>query len=300
MIKITAFTEDPVSITHTRIGNILFQVATCLALAWKHNIYPTFPNINDKFSNEYDEYKRTLFRNLNYDLITHDNHIYEELFQYRGIYQFDKIPINIQKDTVIKGYFQSHKYFDEFRDKLLQIFSIDDVTFNYIKTKYPILIDNNIIKICIHARRGDYINHGISLSIDYYKKALQILNNNLNNNNPYKIDNNAIKYLIFTDDINWAKGEPLFNSDNFIVIDDEKDYVHLWMMTLCDHYILANSTFSWWGCYLSHNNNYKAIYPNSWFNVMRKSGRETKEEFNNKNKLRQHDFLLNKWIGISF
>lgn len=291
MIKITAQTEDPVSITHTRIGNILFQVATCLALAWEHNIYPTFPNINNKFSNEYDEYKRTLFRNLNYDSLSDDNNIYEELFQYRGIYQFDKIPINIQKNTIIKGFFQSHKYFDSFREKLLRIFSIDDVTLHYIKTKYPILMDNKIIKICIHARRGDYINHGISLSINYYKKALQILNDNLNNNS-------LIKYFIFTDDINWAKGEPLFNNDNFVIVDYEKDYIHLWMMTLCDHYIMANSTFSWWGCYLSHNDNNIAIYPNSWFNVMRKSGRETKEEFKNKNKLRQRDFLLDKWIGI--
>jgi hypothetical protein len=44
-----------------------------------------------------------------------------------------------------------------------------------------------------------------------------------------------------------------------------KDYEEMYIMSLCDWCIIANSTFSWWGAYLKEADTHKVIYPKRWF-----------------------------------
>ena len=95
------------------------------------------------------------------------------------------------------------------------------------------------------------------VSIDFYYKAIEYLENKLNDN---------ITYLVFSDDIKWCKEN--FNKKKFVFIDGEesdKDYLELYLMSLCKNFIIPNSTFSWWGCYLSKNKNKIIISPKLWF-----------------------------------
>ena len=80
--------------------------------------------------------------------------------------------------------------------------------------------------------------------------------------------NNCDNFLIFSDDIVWCKNN--FVGDKFIFIEGEEDYIDLWLMSLCNHNIIANSSFSWWGAWLNKNNNKTVIAPKNWFGPNKK------------------------------
>ena len=86
----------------------------------------------------------------------------------------------------------------------------------------------------------------------YYEEAL----------NQFDSDRQVI---IFSDDTDWCKQQPLFEGDRFLVCEGGGPYTDLYMMSKCDDFIIANSTFSWWGAWLSHNEDKLVIYPDRWF-----------------------------------
>ena len=111
----------------------------------------------------------------------------------------------------------------------------------------------------IHVRRGDYVklkhfHHNVPVA--YYKKCYDEL---------YLTDEN-IQYVVFSDDIPYCRKE--FNSflpKDTIYIANEKDYIELHMMKYFDIYVIANSTFSWWGAYNSYSNGDEIVYmPYKW------------------------------------
>ena len=71
------------------------------------------------------------------------------------------------------------------------------------------------------------------------------------------------KYLVFSDDIEWCKTQ--FVGDKFIFIEQEKDYVELFLQSKCNHNIISSSSFSWWGAYLNNKENRKIVGPKQWF-----------------------------------
>jgi len=66
--------------------------------------------------------------------------------------------------------------------------------------------------------------------------------------------------LIFSDDLNWCREN--FIGERFVFV-DEIDYISLYLMSKMKYHICANSTFSWWGAWLSEND--EAIVPKEWF-----------------------------------
>ena len=90
--------------------------------------------------------------------------------------------------------------------------------------------------------------------MDYYEKCL----------NKFESDRTVI---IFSDDPDWCKEQDLFEDDRFLVAEGNDSYTDLCLMSLCTDFIIANSTFSWWGAWLSKSMN-KTVYtpdPEIWF-----------------------------------
>lgn len=100
--------------------------------------------------------------------------------------------------------------------------------------------------VAIHVRRGDYLlpqhNHFCKLDVSYYNEALQNFTDNLE----------RYHFVIFSNDIQWCK-ENLIEGDSVTFIEPGSDYVDLILMSLCDHFITANSSYSWWAAYKSKN-----------------------------------------------
>lgn len=110
----------------------------------------------------------------------------------------------------------------------------------------------------IHVRRGDYLNEGnkvYALDNEYYSKGLMYLN---------KID--TIKNIyVFSDDIEWCKGQGWTSHKRFIYIDDPDELKTLYMMSQCtEGAIISNSTFSTWGVLLGTSTNRVIVYPSKW------------------------------------
>lgn len=149
-------------------------------------------------------------------------------------------PIPYKPNLNLSGYFQSEKYFEDCQD-LIQNLLTPTLGFD-IKWDYT----------SIHVRRGDYVNlkkEFTQLDMNYYHKAMQLTKTQ--------------KYLVFSDDIIWCKKQ--FIGDEFIFSEGKSPVEDLALMLCCEHNIIANSSFSWWGAYLNKNPSKIVIAPSTWF-----------------------------------
>ena len=79
----------------------------------------------------------------------------------------------------------------------------------------------------------------------------------------------------FSDDPTWCKEHELFEDDRFMVSEGNDQYIDMCLMTMCDGHIIANSSFSWWGAWLSKSR--KVIAPSGWFEGSNNSHLDTKD-----------------------
>lgn len=267
------------------LGNQMFQYAIGRAVQLKHNTalkadltwfnetetkshekpqLNIFPNINLKTAdrNELFVFKRkTVFGSKHFFNIIRCIKKYSKLLE--PSFEFDPtILLNTSKNCYLSGYWQSEKYFLHIRDTLLYDFSFPKNNSNQNKK----IIDQIRVRnsISVHIRRGDYIsdptnskNHGF-IGVKYYQKALDFL--------VKKIEDPII--VIFSDDINWVMNNLVVNTPKIFVDWNTGDnsIFDMYLMSLCKHNIIANSSFSWWAAWLNQNPQKIVIAPGRWFN----------------------------------
>jgi hypothetical protein len=172
---------------------------------------------------------------------------------------FHKEFYSYPKNLYLNGFWQSEKYFEPVKELLVKEFSLKE------KLHDANAELGNKINTCnsasLHVRRGDYVTnketqayHGVC-SIEYYQKAIAYL----------KIKGEIDHLFVFSDDVDWAKGN--LKSDIAITVIDLNNpgYLDMYLMSLCKHNIIANSSFSWWGAWLNQNSDKIVIAPNKWF-----------------------------------
>lgn len=241
---------------HPSLGNILFLSSAVLALAWDNNTDATFPSLKNDYDYWGDDHKKTILRNLSIESIQIKN-------QYMGhtnidVFLYEQLPYS--DGLEITGYFLSYKYFHKYRDRILKTFEIDENTKSYINKKYDNLLNENTISV--HIRRGDFSKDKkdicYRLSHIYYKNAINFILTKISNPT-------FVLFMEHNDDKVWCKKYIIseFPNNKFTIINGEKDYVDIYLMSLCKYNIIANSTFSWWGAYLNKNQNI-IIYPKNW------------------------------------
>lgn len=229
-----------------RLGNQLFQLMAAISLAEKNDDSFIFPkwkyekyfNLKDCFC---DNIKPTK--------------IYKE-----NKFSYEEINISSKNEIYdIVGYFQSWKYFDNYKHFLIGLFTPN------------ISIERNEYT-SLHVRRGDYVslgNYYNQLTLEnYYNKAMSIVNSD--------------KYIIVSDDIDWCK--KIFAGNKFIFSESKDEINDLALMISCKNNIIANSSFSWMGAYLNPNPEKIVVAPNNWF--------AKNSEHNTK------DLLPNDWIKV--
>ncbi|MGI0075524.1 MAG: alpha-1,2-fucosyltransferase, partial [Nitrosotalea sp.] len=149
-------------------------------------------------------------------------------------------PIPYRPNLNIEGFFQSEKYFIKSQDIIQSLLTP--------KIGFPIQWGYT----SIHVRRGDYLNlqrEYNQLEMDYYTKSMQMVSSQ--------------HYLVFSDDIAWCKAN--FHGENIKFSEGKSPTEDLALMLSCEHNIIANSSFSWWGAYLNKNPSKMVIAPQRWF-----------------------------------
>tara|TARA_R110002096_G_scaffold152824_20_gene316258 strand:- start:13082 stop:13957 length:876 start_codon:yes stop_codon:yes gene_type:complete len=176
-------------------------------------------------------------------------------------FQFDNAAVNKLGAVYFDGYWQSEKYFSSYRADLLEHFSLK-VPVHAKSKEYQQKIQTKQA-VSVHIRRGDYVTntranevHGLC-SLEYYRKAVSFIQER----------EAQLHFFIFSDDLKWAK-ENLGFIDNVTFVEletDALDHEEMWLMSQCQHNIIANSSFSWWGAWLNENPNKMVIAPKQWF-----------------------------------
>jgi hypothetical protein len=230
------------------LGNMLFQIATTYSLSLRDNKeFFCDSNMTIIPHHHYSHYKDNIFRKIKFknNVEDLDSFYSENGFNYNPIPKFTG---NVR----LRGYFQSEKYFLDYRNEILDLFEPNEET--KIKIDDFFSEFSNKRTCSIHVRRGDYVgiqNYHCLQEIDYYKKSIEMIG----------IDTT---FLIFSDDIDWCKDNFYF-LDNKIFITGFSDHEQLYLMSICNDNIIANSTFSWWGAWMNKNDNKKVISPKKWF-----------------------------------
>jgi hypothetical protein len=236
-----------------RLANQMFQYAAVKGIAanrgFNYCVPPSKFKSNDDEWNEHQlfvPFELTDLNPLQVQYIDSNRPIVREEF-----YHFDENLFNNCPDFVsLFGFFQSEKYFKHIRKDILKDFTFTE---DYLEPCKKMLMDVTN-PIALHIRRSDYVNysHHPICDINYYKEALTHFG-------PER------EVIIFSDDPEWCLDESTFDNDRFLVSQTNDQYLDLCMMSLCSDFIIANSSFSWWGAWLSTSKNKKVIAPKTWF-----------------------------------
>ncbi len=263
-----------------RLGNQMFQYATLLGVAHKANCIPGIPLTNqsikpegclDKFTQQWIPYKLDLLDG--FDLKIKDSSIFKvNHHKEESFHHFDNSFFSIEDNTNIKGYFQTEKYFKHIESTIKDVFTFKP---EIIQQASSILDQIPRNKVSLHFRRGDYLGdqHLFPvLDLNYYQKAIN------------EFTDKDYNFVILSDDINWCK-KSLGEDKRILYIENTNQFIDMCIMTMCDHNIIANSTFSWWGAWLNSNPNKKVIAPDTWFGP-------------GLNHLNTEDIVPHNWIKI--
>ena len=233
---------------HSGLGNVLYLIASTYGIAYKNKLLVYIP-LDDFFLKWGEKYKKSILRNVEIEKRTGNAKKIYEIKIKKNTY----FSTNCGNNSELVGYFQSYKYFVDIQQIICDLFSIDNNTNKYITEKYKKIFDDTTVSI--HVRRSDFCTIGVAVDVSYYQKAIKYVKSHTGESN--------IKFIVFSDDIEWCK--KYFSGSEYYFMENEDDYVDLYTMSLCDHNIIANSTFSWWGAFLNKNNNKIVLYPKDWF-----------------------------------
>lgn len=173
------------------------------------------------------------------------------------------------KDLFLYGYWQTEKYFADYREELLPMLE-PSYTLSADCVALINRIKENERSVAVHVRRGDYVGLGICLGKEYYEKAIAYVSERVPD----------ARFLVFSDDKQYA--DELFQSlgvdyemVSYEVVNPTLD--DFFVMKACRHDIIANSSFSWWAAWTNthqqkivvcpQQKNPDDFYPESWIRI---------------------------------
>jgi len=246
------------------IGNQLFQIAFAYAMSKKFNMQLLFEklDIHDCVQGSHpSKYYSSLFEKLEFvEKLEITEYAREQAWEHNLFTENQIQALVNDRNCVIKtsGFFQSEKYFKEYSEEIKALFTPSIGVIQYLEkhtdifTKYPELKECHDYCL-IGIRRGDYIVRSEfhnPCGKTYYNEAIRRMNKEC--------------YYIVSDDMNWVKKNYSGPQYRYLEIDD--DLIKLLTLTLFKNYIISNSSYYWWGSYLSIHKDIRIIAPDKWIN----------------------------------
>ena len=236
-----------------RFANQMFQYAAIKGIADKHRYewcIPPGPTTPAAFTDEFIQHKLFLAFEL-YSLkavqLISAPHRQEASHTFDS-YLFDNCGDHVSLD----GHFQSESYFRHIADDIHHDFTWKQRVIEPCRTLFQRLVPGGTA-ISLHVRRTDHLlrpDYRPVLPLSYYDQALACFDSHL-------------PVMIFSDDPEWCRQQPLFSGSRFVFPGVGDNISDLCLMSLCRFHIIANSTFSWWGAWLSRPEH--VVASNLWF-----------------------------------
>jgi hypothetical protein len=227
-----------------RIGNQMFQLAHAFAQARTHNRQFVAP----AEETDTQPYVDTVYRHIDFAL-QHTQDIaaayVETAFSYTPAQPAEGKP------TVFLGFCQSSKFFHPHEAAVKELFGPTPEFVAKCAQDYPEVLDPECV--AINVRRGDYLtqseNHPV-VTLDYIYSALT----HIPARGPV---------LVVSDDIPWCREN--IQLPGKVTFVNYVTWEALWLLALCKHFVISNSTFSWWGAYLGEKPGSIVVAPSTWF-----------------------------------
>ena len=171
------------------------------------------------------------------------------------------LPDKTSHSVYMMGVFQNAEMVETVRDEVLKAFMfqpfIDRHNLDLMKEV------QSCQSVAIHVRKGkDYMSriwYQQTCPIAYYQKAIKLIEEKIKDP----------RFYVFTDNSEWVKEN--FRDFEYILVQGNPvagygSHYDMQLMSLCQHNILSNSTYSWWGAFLNRNPNKIVVLPDIWFN----------------------------------
>ena len=255
-----------------QFGNQLFQIATAYAYALDYDLTLTIPDLVHKRKDNIPYNANKLFLNK----INSFTPKPPQLIWKERPFKYGKIPK--VSSIELKGYFQSEKYFIHRRKEILDLFEPSPSLKKVILEKYPIL-ESNALVVGIQVR--DYRKESPdgssypTLTRNYYEQAITYF------------PQDTI-FLISSNNPTYAKSCLDGLHQNLIYLKGEDYIEEFYTLTLCNSFIISNSTFGWWASWLSTHPDKLVIAPYTWFS------------YPLNNETMRKDLLPPQYIAIAF
>lgn len=160
--------------------------------------------------------------------------------------------------VVTMGRFMIPTYYNDIKAILQKEFEPKQPILNVNKGLYQQICTTQ--SVCVHIRRGDYLSDAFKKDFfvcdeEYFRRAISLMSEKVNNPT----------FVFFSDDVDWVKATFHIEAPCMYERSDDPSWEALRLMYSCKHFIISNSTFSWWAQYLCRNENKIVISPNRWF-----------------------------------
>ena len=172
------------------------------------------------------------------------------------LHRYPPIGNSLFKDICIDGLWNDPRYFSDIRDELLHDLRLKEkLQGNNLELLNEI---ERTQSVCVHVRRGDYVyvKGYLVCTPYYYEEAMR---------RAEKVIDDPVFY-IFSDDITWVKANIRCPEKTVYVDQNNKDYVDFSLMSKAKHFIISNSTYSWWAAYLGEADDKRVFVPDRWYN----------------------------------
>lgn len=206
--------------------------------------------------------QRLKTENMN-SVVSYENFWHKKLCDY-GLYWFRRGEWNLikskQNNKFLSGNFESPNYFNAIRDVLIKEFTPKYAPLEKNHELYEKIKSTN--SVCISVRRGDFETNEMYRGLhsvchqEYFMKAIDRIKGLLVNPT----------FFFFSDDVEWVKANIRTGCETYSEDGTDPVWEKLRMMSMCKHFIISNSTFSWWAQYLCTNEEKIVISPSRWFN----------------------------------
>ena len=253
-----------------RMGNQMFQYAALVGIAKQCGFDFRIP----------DHSKASYFnRKVGVNIITeyHElQHCFEMLHcgDRYGVIDGDEIELHESHEfceelfkecpnhVTLNGYFQSEKYFKN-AEKLVRLdFRFKEHIIEEVEKHYLEYLKDKPVSILVRDFNPEYDypnceNNHINIPSEFYEKSIDILGRDKT-------------YIICSNNIEQTKKQKVFQGDNFIfneVVPDDiyKGHFDLCLMSMCQDFIISNSTFAWWGAWLGKDEGKRVLIPTPWY-----------------------------------